>query len=57
MVSPEGKGARNSLLLYFAIMNLSLSSCEDVGSGLGPFNLASQMLLAKTLPKADMTAK
>merc|ERR1719458_625069 len=25
---PGGKGARNSLLLYFAMMNLSLSSCR-----------------------------
>merc|ERR1719491_932688 len=39
--NPGGKGARNSLLLYFAIINLSLSSCEEVGSGFGPLKLCS----------------
>merc|ERR1719266_773977 len=55
--SPGGKGARNSLLLYFAMINLSLSSCEEVGSGLGPFSFCSQILFAIELPKADITAK
>lgn len=55
--NPGGKGARNSLLLYLAMMKRSLSSCEEWASGLGPFNFCSQILLAIRLPRADMTAK
>ena len=51
--NPGGKGARNSLLLYFAMINLSLSSCVEVGSGFWPFSLCSQMLFASALPKRE----
>ena len=51
VLSPDDKGARNSLLLYFAIINLSLSSCEEEGAGFSPFDLCSQMLFASVLPR------
>ena len=49
-LSPDDKGARNSLLLYFAIINLSLSSWDEAGSGFGPFSFCSQILFAIVLP-------
>ena len=45
-LNPGGKGAKNSLLLYLVMINLSLSSCEDSARGLGPFNFCSHRLLA-----------
>ena len=56
-LNPGGKGAKNSLLLYLVMINLSLSSCEDSARGLGPFNFCSHRLLANWLPKACITAK
>ena len=56
-LNPGGKGAKNSLLLYLLMINLSFSSWVDSGRGLGPFSFCSQILLAMRLPKADMTAR
>lgn len=48
--------AKNSLFSYLARIQRSLSSRLELGPGLTPLILASQMLLLMVFPKPSMTA-